>query len=137
MQIQGQRLAALLPQPVGGAVSLQGVEAFEVKKGLGESGRRRVALANRSNVRAHGLPDPGIFVHRFRDQFAHQHGGQHRAFQLARQLEGEGVFQRLVVQHRSVKKACQHRFPRGGRRDFLANALPEGIDRRFGELGWD
>ena len=135
LEIQGERRAAVVPQPVGDPVGLQRMKTLEIEKRFRVGLRRRVPLPHGADVGAHGLADLLVGVHGVGDEFPHQHRGQHRALEFRRELKGQRVFQRLVIQDRRVKEACQYGLARRRVTDFLADRLPQGVDRRLGEFG--
>src|SRR5262245_13392170 len=64
LQIVGKILATLFPKPMGQAVSLDGVEAFEIQHRLEEAIGRGVTIEGRHDVGAERLADRGIAFER-------------------------------------------------------------------------
>ncbi|MCY1553471.1 hypothetical protein D9M68_899570 [compost metagenome] len=107
--MEGQGVAVLLPQPVGHAPGLQGLEPLEVQEGLQQRADRRIALLHRLQVRLGGGDDAGIGGEGRQGDLAHRHGPQFGVAQLARDLETQRPRQVVMRQDDGVQLRRQAR----------------------------
>src|SRR3954451_22836692 len=70
LQIECEVPPALAPQPMGKAMSLHRMKAFEIEHGLDEAVGRGIAVEGGYDVRAEGMRDRGIAHERFVKGFA-------------------------------------------------------------------
>lgn len=136
LQVIGQGNAALVPQLVGDAIGLQGMEALEVQEGVNEPGTGGISLHDGEQVMADTLTKVDIIgdgvLHK-----PHQHSRRHdRRGELIGEMKGEGVVERAVIKNGGEKKRGEQGFRLGGIAGLGLHGGPEfilGLDALGGE----
>src|SRR5262249_55579320 len=100
LEVRGQSVPLLLPQPVSDSVRLQSVKALVIKKRLRISPRRRVSGPRGQQIGADRGADRRIAGIGVIDQVAQQDRRQLWRVQLVGQNHTEAVFQLLMPKHR-------------------------------------
>ncbi len=129
LQEMGERLAALQPQPMGGAVSLQGVVALEPHQRIEVAGAGGIAVGHRHDVGARGEPDGGIGGEGLVKGLADERGRHLGRAGKTRQVIAERALELGLAEDGGVQQPRQHRLGRGGSLGGLADPGPDGIDR--------
>ncbi len=129
LQVVGQRLAALHPEPVGHPIGLQGMVALEPEQRIEMGSAGGVTLGDSHDVGPRGEPDALIGGQRLIEGLADQ-----RRRHLGRASEpGQMIAQRVLepglAQDRGVEGASQNRLGGRSREGRLANPAPDRIDR--------
>jgi hypothetical protein len=128
LQEQRHRLAALAPQPMGDAVTLQRMEAFVEEEGIDIGVAGGIALEHRRQVGAHRRTQARVSGKGIIEHFADGQRAEIFAAQLAGQMIGQRLFQPLMLQDGGMDKPRQGWLSRAHRFGLLAQAAPDGID---------
>ena len=138
LEVRGQGMPPLLPQPVCDAVRLESVKTLVIQEWLRVAACRRVARSRRQEISADRGADRHILGQGFVNQVAKQNRGQVRRLQLVGQDHAQGIFQLPMSQHRGEQEADQHRFALRLAPSLGLNLVPESIlgavHQVFGQL---
>jgi hypothetical protein len=104
LEMQRQKFSTLSPEPMGDAISRQGVHSFQEQEWHQTAFNGRVTFPDSSNIRADGVDNRRIPGHGFLNHFSQLHGCQSAGGQFSRQVEADRVFKAIMVKDGRVQK---------------------------------
>src|SRR5215510_2075696 len=110
------------------AVSLDGVEAFEIQHWLEEAIGRRVAIESGDDVGAERLPDQGIALGRVVIGLPHQLRRNVRMVEPLGNAMHDGSLERVMMQDGRIDEGCKLRLAADDLFGLSADARPDRIE---------
>ncbi len=129
LQVVGERVAALAPQPVRGAVRLQRVVALEPQERVEMGGAGGIAVGHGHDVETSGETDSRIGGEGFLEDLADQGGGHLGGAGEAGQVVAQRALEARLAEDGGVQQAGQDGVGGGSRLGGLADIAPDRVDR--------
>lgn len=128
LQVKGEILTPLAPEPMGQPVRLDRMEALEVEQGLEGTRHDGVAIQHGIDVGPEGVANGRIMLHGLMEDLLYDIGGNRSMAQARGDAVDHRRFEVRLVQNGAQQETAQGRLAFHGRFGFRPQPIPERID---------